>query len=75
MLEIITEEVYRYQQCWMTNFLMLIIQFAPRRGIYFNLKITVPFIYGIFKKVDTVASLTIFLFFGTFFSLSSWFNE
>ena len=75
MLEIITEEVDRYQQSWMTHFLMLIIQFAPRRGIYFNLKITVTFIYGIFKKVDRVASLSIFLFFWTFFSLSSWFNE
>ncbi len=51
MLEIITEEVDRYQQCWMTHFLMLIIQFAPRWGIYFNLKITITFIYGIFKKL------------------------
>ncbi len=71
----ITEEVDRYQQCWMTHLLMLLIQFAPRRGIYFSLKITVTFIYGIFKKVDMVASLSIFLFFWIFFSLSSWFNE
>ncbi len=72
----ITEEVDRYQQCWMTHLLILVIQFAPRRVIYFILKITVTFIYGIFKKVDTVASLvSIFLFFWTFFSLSSWFNE
>ncbi len=63
MLEMITEEVDRYQQCWMTHLLMLVIQFAPRRWIYFSLKITVTFTYGIFKKVDTVASLSIFLFF------------
>ena len=75
MFEMIMEEVDWYQQCWMTHLLMLVIQFAPRRGIYFNLKITVTFIYGIFKKVDTVASLSIFLFFLAFFSLSSWFNE
>jgi hypothetical protein len=58
-----TAQVDWYQQCWMTYLLMLVIQFAPRRGIYFSLKITVTFIYGIFKKVDMVASLSIFLFF------------
>jgi hypothetical protein len=51
MLEIITEEVDRYQQCWMTHFLMFIIQFAHRWGIYF-----VQFLWNSFISKEAVAA-------------------